>query len=303
MWKEKLDELILLPRAHQFGALEELRTTYERADYEQWNTSFGAESLYDAWSQLPFMQKLYESNRAVIGQALGGRSGWQVVEIGGGNGALWEGVFDAQQAGTFTLVDPHPEAHTSVATRLPSHVTFQSIVDTAERAVIPDADVIVSSLTLHHVAGVESAQRRAFGLDGDGKGEILRRCLAAIRKRHGVGILNEADCYNEIDLAPSDPVLVERFLDAYVRRCARMIAHALDDSNSDVDSTKRRAWTLILKHWCLDQTQLAFVPREQRDVYELDVAHWLGLLADIGADSVTHRYTDDFYLFVQYVYQ
>ncbi len=45
------------------------------------------------------------------------------------------------------------------------------------------------------------------------------------------------------------------------------------------------------------------MPRDQRDVYELDVAHWLGLLADIGAESVTHRYTDDFYLFVQYVYQ
>ncbi len=170
---------------------------------------------------------------------------WQVVEIGGGNGALWESVFDAQQAGTFTLVDPHPEAHASVAKRLPSHVSFHSIVDTAERAVIPDADVIVSSLTLHHVAGVDVAQRRAFDLDGDGKREILRRALAAIRQRHGVGILNEADCYNEIDLAPSDPVLVERFLDAYVRRCARVIAHALDDS--DVDSTKRQAWTLILQ--------------------------------------------------------
>ena len=174
--------------------------------------------------------------------------------------------------------------------RLPSHVSFHSIVDTAERAVIPDADVIVSSLTLHHVAGVDIAQRRAFGLDGDGKSEILRRCLAAIRQRRGVGILNEADCYNEIELAPSDPVLVDRFLDAYVRRCARAVVHALDET--DVDSTKRQAWTLILKHWCLDQTQLAFVPREQRDVYELDAAHSLGLLADIGTeqrDASIHR--------------
>jgi hypothetical protein len=301
VWKEKLDELTLLPRARQFAALQELRATYEPADYEQWNTAFGTESLYDAWTQLPFMQQLYESNRAVIGQTLQGRSGWHVVEIGGGNGALWEGVFDAQQAGTLTLVEPHPEAHASVAKRLPSHVRFQSIVDTAERAAIPDADVIVSSLTLHHVAGVDIAQRRAFGLDGDGKSEILRRCLAAIRRRHGVGILNEADCYNEIDLAPSDPVLVDRFLDAYVRRCARAIAEALDDSDSD--SAQQQAWTLILKHWCLDQTELAFVPREQRDVYELDAAHWLGLFAGIGAESVTHRYTDAWHLFQQYVYE
>ena len=298
MWKEKLDELMLLPRAHQFDGLQQLRKTYERADYEQWNTSFGAESLYDAWAQLPFMQQLYQSNRSVIRQALQGRSGWHVVEIGGGNGALWEGMFDTQQAGTLTLVEPHPEAHASVAKRLPSRVRFQSIVDTAERAVLPDADVIVSSLTLHHVAGVGVAQRRAFGLDGDGKSEILRRCVAAIRQRHGVGILNEADCYNEIDLAPSDPVLVDRFLDAYVRRCARAIADVLDDA----DSTKRQAWTLILKHWCLDQTELAFVPREQRDVYELDAAHWLGLFAEIGAERVTHRYTDDWNLFQQYVY-
>ena len=300
MWKEKLDELTLLPRARQLEAVQELQKTFERSDYEQWNTAFGPESLYDAWTQLPFMQQLYECNRAVIQETLQGRSGWHVVEIGGGNGVLWEGLFNTQQAGTLTLVDPHTEAHTAVAQRLPSHVSFQSIVDTAEQVAIPDADVIVSSLTLHHVAGLDVAQRRAFGLDGDGKSEILRRCLSALRRRQGVGILNEADCYNEIDLAPSDPVLVDRFIDAYVRRCARAIAHAMGDS--EIDSTQRQAWTLILKHWCLDQTQNAFVSREQRDVYELDAAHWLGLFAEIGAEGVTHRYTDDWNLFQQYLY-
>lgn len=301
MWKDRLIELDLLPRAYQFDALQELRRTYERSDYEQWNSAFGSESLYDAWAQLPFMQRLYESNRSIIRQALEARPRWHVVEIGGGNGAVWEKMFTGHLPGTLTLIDPHEEAHSAVAKRLPDHVTFRSIVDTAERAEIPDADVIVSSLTLHHVAGVDAAQRRAFGLDGDGKSEVLQRCLSAIRRRQGIGILNEADCYNEIDLAPDDPVLVDRFIDAYVRRCARAIADALDGSEGE--SAPRQAWDVILKHWCLDQTQLAFVSRAQRDVYELDAAHWLELLARVGAHDVTHRYTDEWNLFQQYVYR
>jgi hypothetical protein len=148
------------------------------------------------------MQGLYQRNRAVILETLQGRSDWHIVEIGGGNGALWQGLLDTQQAGTLTLIDPHAEAHDAVAAGLPGNMTFRPIIASAEHAEIPDADVIVCSLTLHHVAGLDSAQRRSFGLEGDGKTEILRRCVAAMRRRGGTGLLSEADCYNELDLPP-----------------------------------------------------------------------------------------------------
>ena len=75
------------------------------------------------------MQGLYQRNRAVIHETLQGRSDWHIVEIGGGNGALSQGLPDTQQADTLTLIDPHAEAHTAVAARLPGNVTFRPIID------------------------------------------------------------------------------------------------------------------------------------------------------------------------------
>jgi len=301
VWKKTLDQLVLLPRAHQLAAIEELWTIYERTDYEQWNTAFGSRSLYDAWARLPFMRSLYNHNRSLIRQALQGRSDWHVVEIGGGNGALWQNFLSTLHPGTLTLIDPNVDAHVAISGRLPEHVKFRALNYDVERVEIPDADVIVCSLTLHHIAGMNTAQRRAFGLDGDGKKEILQRVVAAIRDRHGIAILNEADCYNEIDLAPGDPVLVDHFIDVYIRRAARGIAAALEMPGADPEL--RQAWELILKHWCIDQVALALSPRDQRDVYELDVVHWLSLLADVGAEVTTHCYTDTLHLFQQYVFR
>ena len=115
------------------------------------------------------------------------------------------------------------------------------------------------------------------------------------RRRDGTGLLNEADCYNELDLPPGDPVLVDHFLDVYVRRTARAIAHA--SGQAGVDAQLRQAWEAILRHWCLDQVDNAFLPREQRDVYELDAVHWIDLLQQAGTQQVTHRYTDEWNLF------
>jgi Methyltransferase domain len=300
VWKKTLDELVLLPRAHQFAAIEKLWTTYASSDYEQWNTAFGSQSLYDAWARLPFMRSLYSHNRSLIRQTLPGRSDWHVVEIGGGNGALWQDLLTTLHPGTLTLIDPNVDAHVAVTSRLPKQVAFRALNYDVERVEIPDADVIVCSLTLHHVAGMDKAQRRAFGLDGEGKKEILQRVVAAIRSRQGIAILNEADCYNEIDLASGDPVLVDHFIDVYIRRAARGIAVALEESGADAELL--RAWELILKHWCIDQIALALAPRDQRDVYELDAAHWLGLLADVGARGISHRYTDTLHLFQQYTF-
>ncbi len=300
-WDSDLDELILLPRAAQYDALQRLRASHTDFNREEWNTAFGESSLYEAWTQLPFMQSLYGHNRDVIHGALGDRQDWHIVEIGGGNGVLWDGVFAEHRPGRLTLIDPHPEAHVAVAGRIPQHVVFNSIVEHVEAAEVPDADLVVCSLTLHHVAGLDAAQRASVGFEGVGKKEILGRIVSALRARVGTGIVNEADCYNEIDLAPSDPVLVDHFIDVYVRRTGRAIAHAM--ARPDIEHTVRDAWNAILQHWCLDQIGNALLPTDQRDVYELDVAHWLRLLGAVGARHVTHTYTDDWNLFQQYVFR
>ena len=152
-WSSDLDELILLPRAAQYDALQRLRASHTDFNREEWNTAFGESSLYEAWTQLPFMQSLYGHNRGVIHGALGDRQDWHIVEIGGGNGVLWDGVFAEHRPGLLTLIDPHPEAHMAVAGRLPQHVVFNSIVEHVEAAEVRDADLVVCSLTLHHVRG------------------------------------------------------------------------------------------------------------------------------------------------------
>src|SRR4029077_13996753 len=74
-------------------------------------------SLYDAWSQLPFIQNLYEQNRTVISGRLHDRDGWHIVEIGGGNGALWDGYLRTLKRGTLTLIDPNEDAHHALAAK------------------------------------------------------------------------------------------------------------------------------------------------------------------------------------------
>lgn len=300
-WTATLDTLTVLPRGEQHAALTELRARLRRTVTEAWNTTFGPDSLYNAWTQLPFVDAIYDHNRSVITETLHGRTDWHVVEIGGGNGALWQGALDSLPPGTFTLIDPNPTAHQAVQQRLPDKVDFHSVVAPVAAAALPSADVVVCSLTLHHHAGESATQRATYGMTGDGKLEILRRMVGALRPRFGIGILNEADCYNDIALSPGDETLVDHFLDVYVRRAARAVGQAIDSAPTGFALAD--AWEAILLHWCLEQVDYAFVPRAERDVYELDVTSWVRLLEEAGAADVTHRYTDSWNLFVQYLFR
>ena len=300
MWKDALASLLLLPRAQQLEACRQLQNTSALSDSEAWNTDFGSESLYEAWTRLPFMQALYRHNREVLHAHMEQRQGWHFVEIGGGNGALWRDLFSPSTQGTLTLIDPASQVHEMVAAVLPPGVQLRSCQMPIEQADIPEADAVVCSLTLHHVAGIDAQQRREFGLQGPGKLEILQRCVQALQPRQGIGLLNEADIYNEIDLAPGDAVLVDHFIDVYVRRAALAIAFALGQSPADGSLAQR--WSVILENWCLAEIDNAFFPREKRDVYELDVPHWLHLLEHAGAKVLSHRYTDEWNLFHQYVF-
>ena len=300
MWLEQLRQILVLPRIQQFEALKRLREVKEQEQVEEWNSAFGAESVYDAWTQLPFMQQLYTANRAILRPLLNERPHWHLVEVGGGNGALWRNFFSEQDRGTLTLIDPVPEVHAAIAAILPSGVELDSRIARVENVNLPQADALVCSLMLHHIAGQDARQRKNAGMDGNGKFEILQQLVAAVRLRRGLCLLNEADVYNEIDLVSGEPTLVEHFIDVYVRRAAIAVATALEQHS--LPASLRQRWEIILLHWCLDQIDLAFAPLEQRDVYELDVSRWLEVLQRANAHVLQHRYTDEWYLFHQYAF-
>jgi Methyltransferase domain len=300
VWQDDLNRIIVLPRAQQYAALQDLLARHDAAPAEEWNTTFGAASLYEALTQLPDFQRIYQANRAVVRTALATRADWHIVEIGGGNGALWRGFFRDDESGHFTLVDPAPEPHHVVAALLPAGVKFHSVVAPIAEADLPDADVVVCSLTLHHIAGVDAQERLQHGLTGPGKQEALERIVAALRPQRGSGILTEADTYHDLGLPAGDPLLVARFMDSYFRRGATMVAAAL--AQGDIDASLRQRWDIILRHWFLDQLDKAYVPVAERDVYELDAPSWLQVLRQAGAAVQSCRYIDDWQVFVQYVF-
>ena len=271
-WSHALSEVVALPREEQLEALRRLHSSYPAHSAEAWNTAFNGESLYAAWTTIPLLQDLYRHNRTVIRPLLDQCEKWHIVEIGGGNGALWRDFLHPDERGYFTLVDPDPGAHRAVASTLPKGIAFDSIVAPVEAAELPAANLVVCSLALHHIAGRDTAERQAHGLSGPGKCELLARFVEAVRSQRGRCILNEADVYAEID-------------------------------RTDLDPAARQKLETILLYWFVDQPERAgCAPLAARDVYELDVAHWLELLARAGTRVDNYRCTDVWGLFYQYVF-
>ena len=300
MWQDALNDILALPRAKRREALKQLRKHLPSDPSEEWNTTFGANSLYEAWSTVGPMQGIYEHNRDVIRKYLEGRDAWHVVEVGGGNGALWRGFFGESAQGTFTLVDPVADAHEAVASALPEGVVFQAVVAPVETVNISEADVLVCSLMLHHVAGLDVEQRYGYGLIGPGKHELLQGFLRCVRSRDGICILNESDIYTELDLPPEDPILMDRLIDSYISRAGMAVAAAL--AQPGLDSSLKHRLEAILLRWCIDQVELAGTcPRAERDVYELDTPCWKRVLERAEARILSHRFTDDWNLFHQWV--
>lgn len=166
---------------------------------------------------------------------------------------------------------------------------------------MPAADLVVCSLALHHIAGRDAAERQAHALSGPGKCELLACFVEAIRSQRGRCILNEADVYAEIDLPPRNSVLLGNLIDSYVRRAGMALAAEID--RTDLDPAARQKLETILLHWFVDQPERAgCAPLAARDVYELDVAHWLELLARAGTRVDNYRCTDVWGLFYQYVF-
>ena len=127
MWLKQFEQFLTLPCAQQFEALRRLREVAgQNSSPAEWNSVFGTQSVYEAGTQLPLMQHIYGANRAILRPLLEQRSPWHLVEIGGGNGALWQGFFHAQERGVLTLIDPNPEVHATVAAVLPSGIELHS---------------------------------------------------------------------------------------------------------------------------------------------------------------------------------
>ena len=291
-------ELLALPHCRQLDAVERLLAALPVEHDEAWNSAFGTDSLFAAWTKTSVVQGVYEANRSVLRPLLDARPGWRIVEVGAGDGRLWRQLLTSEDVGELVVVDPVPQAIEAVRAAVPSGVAVRGITSGVESAVLPACDAIVCSLTLHHVAGATAAARRAVGLSGPGKAEVLALFADVLTERSGVLVLNEADVYCDLGLESGDPVLRQRLADSYVRRCARSL---VDDIEAHPDAAEVPRWRAILRHWCLEQVRMAEVPVAERDVYELDVTRWTELLRHAGLAPSQVRFTDDYGLFVQYV--
>jgi hypothetical protein len=297
--EDHIDELLSLPRGAQVDAARRLLAARTEPLPEAWNTAFGPRSLFDAWCATTVARRVHHGVREVVLPRL--EPGFVLIEVGGGDGATWRDHLDVP--GTLVVVDPVAEVHERVREAVPDQVEVVGVVASVQDVDLPDADALVCSLTLHHVAGRDERERAAHGLTGPGKREVLSafgRCLA---RRGGVGVLVEADVDCEVDLPPGDPRLADHIFDSYVRRCARSIVADVRDRGPREDPDLVGRWRALLRHWFLGQLAVVDAPVAERDVYELTVPRWLELLDAAGLEVDTHGFVDDLPLFHRYVFR
>jgi SAM-dependent methyltransferase len=294
-----------LPRGAQREALKAWLAALPPADPpEAWNAAFGPGSLFDAWTRTTVALGVHTANAAWLRDRLDAVGpGFRVLEIGGGDGRLWRRVLRDDDRGTLLVVDPMDEVHRVLPEGLPEGVVVEPVVAPVE-AVLDRTDLwealdaVVCSLTLHHLAGADAKARARVGLSGPGKREVLARVAGALAPG-GALLLNEADIHCDIELPPG-PVLAERLMDSYVRRCAGSVLQDVA-LREDADDDLRARWRAIVRHWCLEQVGLAEVALPHRDVYELDVGRWLTLLDAAGLRVIEHGFTDRVALFHRYL--
>ncbi len=296
----KFRDLLSLPYNEQPAAATALWSSHNLLVQEEWNTRFGFNSLFHAWTYSSLMQNLYAANALILKPWLSQRRGWRVIEIGGGNGKLWSHILTPEDKGELIVIDPAPEVHEQISNQLPVGVSFTPIQAPIENVTLSEADAIVCSLTLHHVAGTDTNERDQYNLSGPGKLEILQQIAQALKPRLGLGILNESDMYSDLQLPPGDPVLVDHLLDAYVRRVGFSLLLDAEALAEDPDNLIPR-WYAIIYQWCLGQLFKAQVPIAERDVYELTLSGWLVLLQRAGLTVMEHQCTDSFGLFYRYL--
>jgi len=296
-WSGRLGELLELPQAQQVDAARALLEQAPAPMPEAWNSRFGPGSLFDAWTRTTIARQAHRALAAVVLPTVR-QPTFSVVEVGAGNGRLWASVLDDDDRGRLTVVDPVPEAIEQVRAVVPAGVEVVGIEGCVEDVDLPQADLIVCSMTLHHLAGRDAAERARHGLTGPGKAEVLTSMRRSLLPG-GRLVLLEADIHCEVDVPSGDPSLRDAIFDSYVRRCGRSIVEA-DLGAGGGDADLRARWEALLRHWFLGQLAVADLPVAERDVYELEVSGWLQLLATAGFEVTSHRFTDRWKLFHLY---
>ena len=298
---EAFRHLLTLPPDEQFKAAVQLQSTASfSTPEEEWNTQFDADSLFAAWTRCTLMHELYTSNALILREWLRSRHRWRVIEIGAGDGRLWSYVLDLEDEGELVVIDPAPGVHDRVRQQLPPGVSLIPIQAPVETVELGEADAVVCSLILHHVAGADANERSQHGLEGSGKFEILQEIAKALKPRQGLGILNEADFFSDLGLPPSHPVLIDNLIDAYVRRVGFSLLLDAEAIRDDPDGLADR-WYSIINHWCLGQLSKAHAPVDERYDYFLDIPRWLALIDRAGLTTIERKCSDNFGIFYRYL--
>jgi hypothetical protein len=293
-----LADVLGRPRTEQPAAVRDWTARYA-AEGEVWNTAFGGASRFEAFTGSRVAQGVYTANRDALRPVLS-RRGWRVLEVGGGNGALWRGFLPDDAEGTIVVVDPHPEGAEGVRAAVPAGVRVEHVAAGVEVAELPQVDAAVASLVLHHVAGADAEARAAVGIAGPGKHEALVALSKAVG-RDGLLLVNEADVYCDLALPPGDALLAERIVDSYVRRFAVSLR---DDAWRAADAGDALAATRLADvawAWGLGQIAVADATFAARDVYELDVVGWIEVFRRAGLAVPARGCTDAYGLFWRYL--
>ncbi len=288
-----IEEALLGPRAgHHRAVLDLARRIDFGQDPEEWNSAFGPDSSFHTWTETTLMGRLYELTRSTLAPALA-RPGWRGLEVGGGNGAFWRD--QELPPGELWVVDPWAEVGVRLQETVPAHVKLHFVEGLVQDVDLPQVDFVLASLVLHHIAGADEAERALHGLPGPGKLEVVRD-LAQAAGPGGLVVINEADIHCDLELPSDDPLLEDRLVDSYVRRCARALVRDIEEGRGDPHRLAE-----IVKHWCLEEVALSSRPVTERDVYELDVARWLKIFDRAGLEVVRRGFATEWMLFHHYV--
>jgi len=300
----ELKEIMQLPHIVQPEKFVELAQKYtqEAPKIEESEFKLGLVSFFDAFTQTSFLQNVYQKNSETIRQKISTIENWRIVEIGGGNGALYQKLLTESDVGEIVLIDPVPQVHERVRQILPPGVILTSIIEHAENATIPDCDVLVMSLVLHHIPGIDVSKRTQYGFEATkGKLEVLQMCYASLVARNGICIVNENDLDTELDLEPNSMVLRNNFFDASIRRLAMGMCDEILSRADQVSLALIRQWKLLLGEWGVKFMRNADREVTHRHVYGLSVARWLQLFNRSGFFVESYRFTDNYCYLVQFV--
>lgn len=290
----QIETLLQLPREQQVAAARALIASLPAAENEAWNTTFGAGSLFEAWTATSIARRVHSALAQAL-EPIVAKPGFVVIDVGGGDGSVWTRAFTPDARGTLVVVDPLAEAAQRVAEVVPPGVHVESRIGSIQDVELPSADALVCSMTLHHVAGADADDRARNGLDGIGKLEVLQAFGRALQPS-GVGFLVEADVDCDLDLPSGSSQLADNIFDSYVRRCAVTV---IDDLRNGPAEMHPR-WEHLLRHWFLEQLLVADLPITQRDVYELTVPRWTALIERAGLTLDQVRCVDHAQLFHLY---